>query len=200
MGIPDPIITTERLVLRNWCSNDGDLFHEINSDPDVMEFFPWRRSREESDALLGKVIELIGRRGTGFYAVGLRGSEKPIGFCGISPTNMPGLFPDETLEIGWRLATRFQGNGYITEAACGLLDHAFTTLQTDEIVSFAVPGNVRSVAVMKRIGMLPDPRRDFDHPRVPATHPHLVRHVLYAIDRNRWRNIRHRMPGGNIKG
>ena len=63
-----------------------------------------------------------------------------------------------------------------------------------EIVSFAVADNVRSTAVMKRIGMRPDPARDFDHPGVPDSHPQLRRHVLYAITADEWRR-RHDRPG-----
>ena len=47
----DTILTTERLIIRNWREKDRDLFHEINSDPEVMEFFPKRRNRAESDEL-----------------------------------------------------------------------------------------------------------------------------------------------------
>ena len=38
-------IRTERLILRNWEERDRDLFHRINSDDRVMEFFPFRRDR-----------------------------------------------------------------------------------------------------------------------------------------------------------
>ncbi|TGT60936.1 N-acetyltransferase, partial [Mesorhizobium sp. M2E.F.Ca.ET.166.01.1.1] len=30
---------TERLILRNWEDRDRELFHRINSDEQVMEFF-----------------------------------------------------------------------------------------------------------------------------------------------------------------
>jgi RimJ/RimL family protein N-acetyltransferase len=55
-----------------------------------------------------------------------------------------------------------------------------------EIVAFAVAANRRSTAVMKRIGLRRDPSRDFDHPRVPETHPHLKRHVVYAMTAEEW--------------
>jgi RimJ/RimL family protein N-acetyltransferase len=57
----------------------------------------------------------------------------------------------------------------------------FTSLGFDEIVSFTVPTNVRSRAVMERLGMTPDPWHDFDHPRIATGHP-LRRHVLYRLN------------------
>ncbi|TIX63331.1 MAG: GNAT family N-acetyltransferase, partial [Mesorhizobium sp.] len=41
---------TERLILRNWEDRDRELFHRINFDEQVMEFFPFRRDRAETDA------------------------------------------------------------------------------------------------------------------------------------------------------
>ena len=63
---------------------------------------------------------------------------------------------------------------------------ASTSSALEEIVSFAVWNNHRSTAVMERLGMRHDPAGDFDHPRVPDTHPHLRRHVLYRLTRSEW--------------
>jgi RimJ/RimL family protein N-acetyltransferase len=53
------------------------------------------------------------------------------------------------------------------------------------VVSFTVPLNRRSRAVMERLGMSRDEAGDFDHPRLPAGHP-LRRHVLYRLRREDW--------------
>ncbi|WP_137137143.1 GNAT family N-acetyltransferase [Rhizobium sp. FKY42] len=180
-GAPRIILETERLVLRSWLEQDRDLFREINADPKVMEFFPFRRNHAEADALFDRVNAMIKEDGLGFYAVELKETGEAMGFCGLAPANMPGIFPQETIEIGWRLATRFWGNGYITESASALIGHGFRAMHLAAIVSFAVENNHRSTAVMKRIGMRRCPEMDFDHPRVPDTHPHLKRHVTYAI-------------------
>ncbi|HEB92297.1 MAG TPA: N-acetyltransferase, partial [Gammaproteobacteria bacterium] len=44
-------MTTERLILRSWRDSDYLPFFKINSDPDVMEFFPALLSHEESDEM-----------------------------------------------------------------------------------------------------------------------------------------------------
>ncbi|TIW17468.1 MAG: GNAT family N-acetyltransferase, partial [Mesorhizobium sp.] len=64
--------------------------------------------------------------------------------------------------------------------------YGFETLELDEIISFAVAENHRSIAVMKRLGMRADPGADFDHPAVPDSHPRLKRHVLYRLSREIW--------------
>ncbi|NTF32399.1 GNAT family N-acetyltransferase [Rhizobium skierniewicense] len=177
---------TSRLLLREWRETDRDLFREINADPKVMEFFPQARSHDESDVALDRVNGLIRATGYGLYAMELRDTGEPIGFCGIVPVNLEDIFPLGTMEIGWRLATRYWGKGYATEAAKSLLAMGFDEKKLPEIVSFAVKDNQRSVAVMKRTGLIRDPSRDFLHPRVPDTHPHLKPHVTYALTLERW--------------
>jgi RimJ/RimL family protein N-acetyltransferase len=184
------IVETSRLILGNWLTSDRDLFREINADPKVMEFFPFRRSHEEADGFLVKLNDMIHADGLGFYSVVLRQTMEPMGFCGLSRPNLPGVFPEQTVEIGWRLATRFWGNGYATEAAIGVLDWAFADKGLDAVVSFAVEANHRSTSVMKRIGLHRIPQLDFEHPRVPLTHPHLKRHVVYAVTRDEWNRQR----------
>lgn len=180
------IAETSRLLLATWLPDDRDLFREINGDPKVMEFFPFRRRDDEADSLLGKLNDMIMDDGTGYYAIVLKETDQAVGFCGMSRPNIASVFPDGTIEIGWRLATRFWGMGYATEAAKGLLDWAFAAKQLETIVSFAVEANRRSTAVMKRLGMRRAPQLDFIHPRVPDTHPQLKQHVVYSVTRTEW--------------
>lgn len=177
------MLETARLVIRNWEDRDRDLFHEINSDERVMEFFPFRRSRAETDALLDRLRDDIGRNGFGFCALELKVTREAVGFAGLNRTDVvPGL--PGAMEIGWRLAFRHWGNGYATEAARELLAFGFRDLGLERVVSFAVAGNFRSTAVMERLGMIRDATHDFDHPGVPDTRPELSRHVFYRIDRS----------------
>ena len=178
-------LETERLILRNWRIGDQDLFFEINSDDDVMAFFPFRRNRAQSDALMATLQEMYDSTGIGFAAMELKQTGECIGFCGLYRCKPESGLPDGTIEIGWRLAARYQGFGYATEAARSWLKYGFEKLGLEEVVSFAVAANRPSIALMRRIGMTAHPELDFDHPEVPDTHPHLKRHVFYKISRER---------------
>ena len=177
---------TERLILRNWEARDRELFHRINSDERVMEFFPFRRSRAETDAKMDEFRSWIEEDGYGFAAAEIAATGECIGFVGITGTEDIDVLPAGTIEIGWRLAPEFWGKGYVTEAAEAWLAYGFETLDLNEIVSFAVYENHRSTAVMKRLGMRFDPASDFDHPDIPDSHPALKRHVLYRLSRKDW--------------
>ncbi|MFK0163342.1 GNAT family N-acetyltransferase [Rhizobium sp. NPDC090279] len=183
------ITETDRLIIRNWRETDRDLAYEINSDEAVMEFFPFRRNRAEADAFFDRVQSMIAETGLGLYVLELKESGEAIGYCGLMRTDhLEPFVPVGTIEIGWRLVARYWGKGLVSEAARTLLAHGFGKLDLDQIVSFAVHDNVRSTAVMGRIGMHRVEGGDFNHPNVPDTHPHLQRHVLYRLTSAEWRS------------
>lgn len=177
-------LETDRLIIRRWQDRDRDLFHLVNSDDRVMRFFPFRRTRQEADELMDILNRLIDENGYSFSALELKKTGECIGFCGLHKINIPQVFPNSGVEIGWRLAPQFWGEGYVTEAGFKLLDYGFNTLNLGEIFSFAVKDNLPSLAVMQRLGMLARAELDFDHPGVPESHPHLKRHKVYSISKS----------------
>ena len=180
-------VDTPRLILRQWQYGDYAPFAALNADPQVMQFFPAPLSRLQSDALADKMRKLIDERGWGFWAVELRAAgdagEKFIGCVGITVCD-PILPCHPLVEVGWRLAARFQGRGYAFEAASASLAYGFDTLGLDEIVAFTAALNLRSQKLMRKLGMRPD-AQGFEHPAIPAGHP-LRPHVLYRIGRAQW--------------
>jgi ribosomal-protein-alanine N-acetyltransferase len=172
-------VQTERLRLRRWRDEDRTPFAALNADPEVMEFFPAKLSRAESDAFIDKVEAMFDARGYGLWAVD--DTDGFIGYVGLWPAEFPAHFTP-AVEIGWRLARSAWGKGYATEAARRALEFGFDELGLSAIVSFTAVLNVRSQRVMQRIGMVRDTAGDFDHPNVPAGH-RLRPHVLYRLGR-----------------
>lgn len=174
------VVETPRLILRQWKAGDKRPFARINADPKVMEFFPARLTRAQSDALVAKIDAHFRKHGFGMYAVELRSTKAFIGFIGLNVPSFRAHFTP-CVEIGWRLCPDAWGQGLATEGALALLKYSSEVLALDDLVSFTVPANTRSRRVMEKLGMSHDPREDFDHPQLPPGHP-LRRHVLY-----RWR-------------
>ncbi len=153
----------------------------MNADPQVMEFFPRPLESAESDAAVGRIRDHFARHGFGLWAVEVPGVADFIGFVGLAIPRFEAHFTP-CVEIGWRLAREHWGRGYATEAARAVLEFGFRDLDLDEIVSFTTAANVRSRAVMERIGMTRSPEDDFEHPALAEGHP-LRRHVLYRTRR-----------------
>jgi ribosomal-protein-alanine N-acetyltransferase len=189
-----PVLRTERLLLRGWRASDREPFAAMNADPRVMEHFPAPLTAPESDAFVRRIEDGFARHGFGLWAVEVPARRPFIGFVGLSVPSFDAHFTP-AVEVGWRLDAGAWGRGYATEAAAASVAFGFEMAGLDELVSFTVPANVRSIAVMRRLGMTHDARDDFDHPRQPAGSP-LRRHVLYRISREAWRE----RAGARAKG
>jgi ribosomal-protein-alanine N-acetyltransferase len=168
------------LILRRWRERDLATFATLNLDPEVMRHFPSTLTPEQSAALVARIEEHFDRHGFGLWAVTVASNQAFIGYTGLAVPRFEAHFTP-AVEVGWRLARGAWGRGYATEAARAALAFGFET-GLEEIVSFTVPANIRSVAVMERIGMSRNPDDDFDNPTLPEGSP-LRRHVLYRISK-----------------
>ena len=156
--MPAPELRTDRLLLRGWSNADRDVFAELNTDPVVMEHFPSTLTRAESDAFVDRIEAGFEDHGFGLWAVEVTATGQFIGFTGLSVPRfrvawMDGRPQQPVVEVGWRLKRSAWGHGYASEAARAVLDLGFEDLGLREIVSFTTVTNVRSQAVMERIGM-----------------------------------------------
>ncbi|KFK96819.1 MULTISPECIES: GNAT family N-acetyltransferase [unclassified Serratia (in: enterobacteria)] len=169
-------LQTARLRLREWQDSDLPAFAALNADPTVMKYFPARLNREESDALAERIRQFMQQHGWGLWAVEVKEGAPFIGYVGLA---IPGddLPCSPCVEIGWRLAAEHWSQGYASEAAQGVLNFAFNTLNLAEVVSFTAEINQPSRRVMERIGMTFS-GETFEHPRLPVGNP-LRKHVLY---------------------
>ena len=180
-------IGTPRLLLRTCREADRDLFFDLGSDPAVLAFFPFRLTRDDVDAIFDRILDAAPAPGFELLTMVLKRNEETIGFCGLSKPHLEPFLPKDAVEIGWRISARHWCNGYATEAGEALLRHAFDGLRLEEILSVAVHDNHAALAVMRKIGLRPDPARDFDHPQIPHTHPHLKRHAVHRLSAAEWR-------------
>jgi ribosomal-protein-alanine N-acetyltransferase len=179
-----PTLETERLTLRRWRERDRDAFAALNADPEVMEHFPGVLTAEESDQLLRRIDRQFEEFGFGLWAVDIKWAKRFIGFCGLAvPTFHTHFTP--AVEIGWRFAKDQWGSGYATEAAKAVLEFGFEEVDLEQILSWTVPANQRSLLVMERLGMTRAPQFDFDHPRF-LHDDRLRRHIVYRITREEW--------------
>lgn len=173
------IINTERLVLRRWSPNDLDALIAMNADPEVMTHFVKVMTAEESTSMHERFLQHWEKYGFGPYAVEIPGETTCAGFVGVFIPRFETWFTP-CAEFAWRLATKFHGKGYATEAAKAILPVSFTQHHYDKIYAFSVPANKSSQRVMEKLGM--EQIGDFDHPNVPEGHE-LKRHLLYAISK-----------------
>ena len=173
-------LITNRLILRQWKEEDLPQFAELNADPEVMKYFPSVLSEKESNILAEKIRTRIEKNGWGFWAMETKADKSFIGFTGLNQPD-ENMLPSPCVEIGWRLAKPFWGQGLATEAGRECLRFAFHNLNMREIVSFTSTTNIRSQAVMIRLGMK-NTKQNFYHPKLERINS-LCEHVLFSISK-----------------
>jgi RimJ/RimL family protein N-acetyltransferase len=169
------------LTLRRWRPDDTAPFAALSADPTVMACFPRPRTPVESAAEAGIFDRRFVADGFGPWAV--EHGDRFIGFVGamriMRPLPFPGGDrPGTTVELAWRLARDAWGQGFATRAARRALADLSERCGIRAVVAFTAAGNVRSRAVMERLGMVA--AGVFEHPAVPDGP--LRRHVLYRLD------------------
>ncbi len=129
-------IETERLRLRAWGPDDFEDFARISADPEVMRYIASGLPATRSQAWRAMAL-FVGHwclRGYGLWAAEARETGKFIGRSGLwKPEGWPGL------EVGWLLDSACWGRGLATEGARAALEHAFTTLGADHVISVINP-------------------------------------------------------------
>lgn len=143
------ILRTQRLRLRTFTEADLPLYAALNADPPVAEMLGRPLTRAESDDIAEWANERWEEERLGLLAVERLADGAFLGMCGLHHLKDR---PDD-VEIGWRLAHEHWGRGYATEAARAWLAYGFGTLDLPRIISVTDEPNVRSLAVMRRLGM-----------------------------------------------
>ena len=175
------MIETDRLILRRWRDADRAPYAAMMADPEVGDWLGGAVTGADADAQIDRAESELETSGWGYLALERKADGAFVGRAGLRPIydHLP-LAPG--IEIAWSLARAAWGQGYATEAARALLEDGFTRRGLDEILAFTGQPNRRSRAVMERLGMVRDPARDFDHPRLAQGHP-LRRSVVYVASR-----------------
>lgn len=171
------LFESARLGFRNWESQDLAPLAQMNQDQEVMRFFPGVQTKEQTEAFIHRMQDLYLEKSYAYFAVERLEDQVFIGFIGLAwQTFASPATP--SVDVGWRLAPAFWGQGYATEGAQRCLVYGFETLKLATIKAFAPLLNQPSINVMKKLGMQEKLR--FNHPALKE-YPDLESCVCYEI-------------------
>lgn len=202
--MPQPNLTTERLLLVPLARRHFDFEIELDSDPEVLRFiFGRARTRDEVAASHAERMA-HGRKvdGLGFWVAyraqddaastvppATEGEGEFVGLMMLPPAHGPDQPDDPSVaELGYRILRRHWRRGYASEASSALLRHAFETVGQIRVIAQTMSVNAGSRAVMERIGMryVRTFHPTWDDP-IPGTDEG---EVEYEMTRERWRELR----------
>jgi [ribosomal protein S5]-alanine N-acetyltransferase len=144
-------IETNRLMLREFRREDLQSLAPILAAPEVMRFSPTGvNSIEQVRERIEGFITCYKEFGFGKWAVVLRESGQLLGYCGIAVDQIDGK--DEK-ELGYRLDSKYWGQGLATEAASAAIKCGFEKFNLPYILGIVERENAASVKVLEKVGM-----------------------------------------------
>lgn len=145
-------IETPRMTLRPFQRTDAPVLFTWVSDPEVMRFMPTATGQdhtlEQTMARVERYMRYQELYGFSRWLIFDRESGTAIGDAGLLRMN-----GTDEIELGYRFAKPWWGQGRATEVAAAWLDYAFNVLDMPALIAFAEPENRASTRVMEKLGM-----------------------------------------------
>lgn len=191
-GLAQPILKTERLVLRQLVEADGPRVRELAGDAEIARNtleIPHPYPEGAAEAWIAAHPELWRQGSEAVFAVTLRDSGLLVGCVGLSSMSSR----HRRADIGWWVGRAYWNRGYCTEAARALLDFAFGPLDLNRVYSSHYARNPASGRVMQKLGMTREGCQRRHVERWGEFHDL----VLYGILREEWKAAGNRLdpPG-----
>jgi ribosomal-protein-alanine N-acetyltransferase len=159
---PFPILTTERLTLRQLSIDDRQNIFALRSDKEINKYLDRQTSKTIEDAIdfINKINDNIKKNNSIYWVITLTKTKTFVGtICLFDFSN-----EKNSCEIGYELMTNFQRQGIMKEAAESVIDYAFQTLQLKKIIAFTHKGNQRSAKLLRKFNFIKSVEEDKENP------------------------------------
>lgn len=152
LALPE-YLHSERLTLRVPSLRDAGALNALiqESFDNLSQWLPWARSRpsvDDTSTYISGALEAVARKEKLPLLIFLRDTGELIGSSGFHAID----WSVPRMEIGYWLANRFVGHGYMVEAVCAQTDFAFSVLGARRIEIRMDNLNERSWKVAERSG------------------------------------------------
>jgi ribosomal-protein-alanine N-acetyltransferase len=142
-------ITGPRVTLREFRRDDVDASLGLVGDERVTR---WLSFDSRDRAAAGQMIEGVIKRATleqrtEYYLAVVLDDDSLVGFARL------GMAGVRAAKLGYAIVAEHWGRGYAYDAASLLIDFGFRELHLHRISAAIGPDNIRSIAVINRIGM-----------------------------------------------
>lgn len=166
---PFPILTTERLTLRQLVINDEQEIFTLRSDSEINKYLDRQIANTIDDArnFIIKVNENINNNVPLYWAITFSDKNILVGtICLFSFS-----YENDKCEIGYELLTNYQGQGIMKEAVEKVIDYAFNTIKVQKIEAIFHRDNQSSIKLLEKFSF-----RDSHEP--DKTNPDLIYYHL----------------------
>jgi len=152
--IDQPVLRTERLILRAISMDDAAVINELLADKEIAantELIPFPYKIEMAEEWIEPQQKTWQEGRAAVFAICLpttSGQGTLIGVVGLEINSA-----HERAELGYWVGKQYWGNGYCTEAAAALIEYGFEQLGLHRILAYHMLRNPASGRVMQKLGM-----------------------------------------------
>lgn len=149
-----PIITTERLIIRELQPDDAAGIFRLDSNPAVHEYLGKSpiTTIEEAQNAISFIRKQYETNGIGRWAMVLKDTNEFIGWTGLKLINTEEVNGHRNFyDLGYRLVQEHWRKGYGFEAAKACLDYAFSVMKLEKVYANAEKGNTGSNTILQKL-------------------------------------------------
>jgi RimJ/RimL family protein N-acetyltransferase len=142
------IVSTQRLILREFMLTDAADLFALNADPEVMRYTGDKpfATLAEAEALI-KGYQCYRTDGYGRWTVVRSDDGAVLGWCGSR------MQASGEVDLGYRLHRMFWGQGYATEAGIVCVRIGFEQFNLPRIIGRVARANMGSIRVLEKCGL-----------------------------------------------
>ncbi len=161
---PFPILTTERLTLRQLSIDDQENVFALRSNTEINKYLDRAPSKSIDDAInfIEKVTDNIKNNNSIYWVISLTNTKTFVGtICLFDFSN-----EKKSCEIGYELMPSFQGQGIMKEASQVVIDYVFQTLKFKIIFAFTHFENLNSTNLLLKLHFVKSLETDKENPNL----------------------------------
>ncbi|HTB30958.1 MAG TPA: GNAT family N-acetyltransferase [Bacteroidia bacterium] len=145
---PFPILTTERLVLRQFTKDDLPEIYLLRTDKKVSKYItrPDFKTMEDAEAYIAKMTGIVNNNESVIWGITKKGDDKVMGSILLWHFRKE----DYRAEVGYEMRPEFWGQGIMSEAMVAIVDYGFNTLKLHSIEAIVNPDNAASIKVLTK--------------------------------------------------
>jgi [ribosomal protein S5]-alanine N-acetyltransferase len=149
---PFPVLTTQRLILRQLMADDEQNLFMLRSNEQVNLHLDRPIAQSSADALqfIEKINNAVGNNETIYWAIALKDDDKLIGTITLWNISVK----NNMAEIGFELLPQFQRKGIMHEAIAKTLAYGFEVMQLQTIEAYTHQNNEGSIKVLEKNGFV----------------------------------------------
>jgi [ribosomal protein S5]-alanine N-acetyltransferase len=163
-----PILSTERLTLRQLAINDDQEIFKLRYDKEINKYLNREPSISNEDArnFIKKINDNIDKNIALYWAICLREKNMLVGTICLYNFSEEGF----SCEIGFELLQDFQRQGIMKEAAEKVIDYTFNILQVQRIDANLHKDNQSSIKMLEKLSFLNSNKNDEIHTNLISYH------------------------------